>query len=107
MCHIGCPGHGKRFKAKLRQLSEHGEDWALEEIQQYNDAVTFNQLMADLRKQLDSLADIRPRLKFSQVVRYCAAASGMSYSELTKRASWMRAAWKKACAEADRIVART
>ena len=31
MCHIGTPGHGRRFRAKLKQLARSGEKWAEEE----------------------------------------------------------------------------
>ena len=28
MCHIGTPGHGRRFRIKLRRLARMGEPWA-------------------------------------------------------------------------------
>lgn len=28
MCHIGTPGHGRPFRAKLRRLAHRGETWA-------------------------------------------------------------------------------
>jgi hypothetical protein len=28
MCHIGTPGHGRRFRNKLRRLARSGEAWA-------------------------------------------------------------------------------
>jgi len=30
MCHIGSPGHGLRFQAKLARLAANGESWAEE-----------------------------------------------------------------------------
>jgi hypothetical protein len=35
MCHIGTPGHGRRFRAKLRQLARRGEAWAQAERAYY------------------------------------------------------------------------
>jgi hypothetical protein len=35
MCHIGTPGHGRRFRAKLKQLARRGEKWAEEERAYY------------------------------------------------------------------------
>lgn len=28
MCHIGTPGHGRQFRAKLKRLARSGETWA-------------------------------------------------------------------------------
>jgi len=35
MCHIGTPGHGRRFRAKLRRLARMGEPWAQAERAYY------------------------------------------------------------------------
>ena len=35
MCHIGTPGHGRAFRAKLRRLAALGERWAREERAYY------------------------------------------------------------------------
>ena len=35
MCHIGTPGHGRRFRAKLRHLARRGETWAQAERAYY------------------------------------------------------------------------
>ncbi len=35
MCHIGTPGHGRAFRAKLRRLATLGEAWAQEERAYY------------------------------------------------------------------------
>lgn len=31
MCHIGTPGHGKKFRFKLQRLADQGEEWAIPE----------------------------------------------------------------------------
>ncbi len=35
MCHIGTPGHGRRFRAKLKRLARRGESWAQAERAYY------------------------------------------------------------------------
>ena len=35
MCHIGTPGHGRRFRTKLRHLAQRGETWAQAERAYY------------------------------------------------------------------------
>jgi hypothetical protein len=35
MCHIGTPGHGRLFRAKLRRLAALGESWAQRERAYY------------------------------------------------------------------------
>jgi hypothetical protein len=35
MCHIGTPGHGRRFRAKLKRLARGGESWAQAERAYY------------------------------------------------------------------------
>ena len=34
MCHVGCPGHGKKFQQRLRALAAQGEAWAEDEAKQ-------------------------------------------------------------------------
>jgi hypothetical protein len=37
MCHIGSPGHGRRFQAKLARLAAAGESWAEKERRDFAD----------------------------------------------------------------------
>jgi hypothetical protein len=51
MCHIGTPGHGRRFRAKLKRLARRGEKWAEAERAYY--------LRADLRVTAEDWAALR------------------------------------------------
>ena len=43
MCHIGTPGHGRLFRAKLRRLARLGETWAQAERAYYlHEAIGMN-----------------------------------------------------------------
>lgn len=100
MCHIGCLDHGKRFKSKLQKLADQGEEWAVEEIRLYREALTWNQEMANVKKRLEKIALNPSRPTFSQVNKHFAENLGLSPTVMRKKVPWLRPAWKKACNEA-------
>lgn len=99
MCHIGTPGHGKRFQAKLTRLSEMGETWAKEELRLYETGETWNQSIRGLRLNLEEWVLQSPRPRFSSIVRFIANDWGMTSHELLQKVPWLRAAWQKVCQE--------
>jgi hypothetical protein len=104
MCHIGCPGHGKRFQRKLRHLANLGEAWAEEEARQYAEAVALGRrlpLTAQLRHAIDDLAIAHPELAWRVARRVLCrdGCSDLAGTGLKKMAPWAAAAWRKAAAE--------
>jgi len=100
MCHIGCPDHGKRFTSKLQKLADQGEEWAVEEIRLYREALTWNQEMANIKQNLEEIALNPSRPTFSQVNKHFAKGLGLSPTAMRNKIPWLRAAWEKACNEA-------
>ena len=105
MCHIGVPDHGLRFQTRLLRLADQGESWALEEVKGIREAPSWNHAMANLRGKLDDVAGQVPRPRFTQLLRWLADDFGMPPGKLLQSAPWIRAAWKKAFFEHDRIAA--
>jgi len=100
MCHIGCPDRGKRFQSKLQKLADQGEEWAVEEIRLYREALTWNQEMVNIKQNLEDIALSPSRPTFSQVNKRLAEDLGLSPTAMQKKVPWLRAAWEKACNEA-------
>ncbi len=105
MCHIGSLGHGRPFQAKLYLLAAQGEEWAKHEAEKYRDAVSWNAHMTNLRGTLDDVAGQSPRPNFPALVRWLTADFCRQPRELLRSVPWLRAAWKKACREADKYYA--
>ncbi len=101
MCHIGEPGHGRRFQAKLERLLAQGEDWASDEIKAYREAASWNLEMANLRSKLDEIAYLSPRWRFQSLLQWTAMDLGMAPLETRKKVPWLEASWRKACRQAD------
>lgn len=104
MCHIGAPGHGQRFQAKLRRLVERGEVWAAEEIASYRAAPSWNQEMSNLRGSLDDCARLSPRPRFGRVLLWLASDLGLTNRQLLSRAQWLKIAWLNACRASQREI---
>jgi len=100
MCHIGCSDHGKRFTSKLQKLADQGEEWAVEEIRLYREALTWNQEMANIKQNLEEIALKPSRPTFSQVNKHFAKGLGLPPTAMREKVPWLRAAWEKACNEA-------
>jgi len=100
MCHIGCSDHGKRFTSKLQKLADQGEEWAVEEIRLYREALTWNQEMANIKQNLEEIALNPSRPTFSQVNKHFAKGLGLPPTAMRNKVPWLRAAWEKACNEA-------
>jgi len=101
MCHIGEPGHGRRFQAKLERLLAQGEAWASDEIKAYREAASWNLEMANLRSKLDEIAYLSPRWRFQSLLQWTAMDLGMAPLETRKKVPWLEAGWRKACRQAD------
>jgi len=70
MCHIGCPGHGPMFRAKLRRIARHAPPsiaaWASREAAQLAEPYPVRQQVWD---NLDALAMERPGLPWATAWR--------------------------------------
>jgi hypothetical protein len=103
MCHIGSPGHGRRFQAKLARLVEQGEPWAQAEIDGYrNSPLSWPNMLRELRASLDEWAYRQPRPNFAAIQRYAADAMTCRPSEILRKVPWLGAAWRHACVRVDR-----
>ncbi len=107
MCHIRTRGHGRRWQEKMLRLAAQGEAWAKEEVDQYREAIDRyrrgDTLYTEVRDQLDAIAHaLSPRPPFPSLTRTLATHHGYRSREFLKRIPWLKAAWKKACREADR-----
>jgi hypothetical protein len=71
MCHIGSPGHGRRFRAKLVRLARMGEAWARRERVLY-EQISRQRLpvSAEIRLVLEVLARDDPELTWAAARRY-------------------------------------
>ena len=99
MCHHGCPHHGKRFLAKLKRLADLGEEWAGEEIEEYQGSSTLNQDIQEIKSKLEILASSSqdPReLEFAKIEMCVAGDFGYTREEIRKKIPWLRSAWEKA-----------
>jgi hypothetical protein len=104
MCHIGAPGHGQRFQAKLARLVDQGEVWAQEELDGYRQTpLTWPQMIADLKDGLDELAYQQPRPRFATLQRYAADRLSCRPGEVLRKVPWLQAAWRNACLRVDRL----
>lgn len=78
MCHIGVPGHGVRWQARMLRLADRGEAWARGEVRAYRRcAETPAMLWAATTDALHDLARHRPRFRLAQVRRICATDCGL------------------------------
>ncbi len=101
MCHIGSLGHGTRFQNKLLQLATQGEKWARDEAEPYRSNPGLGTALRDLRQTLDDVAGQGPRPSFPALVRRLSKDWGRRPKDLLRMAPWLKAAWRKACKEAD------
>ena len=96
MCHIGTPGHGRRFRAKLTRLAQMGEAWAGVERRQYEEARRLElPLTAQIRRALDEIATEHPTLRWPTVRRILSTemlAHGMNLSAV---APWAERVWRR------------
>jgi hypothetical protein len=67
MCHIGSPGHGRRFQEKLSRLAAKGESWAEDQRRQYADR-PHTSLTAEIAQEIDDRARDVPHVKWSRRV---------------------------------------
>ncbi len=101
MCHIGSgPRHKKPWQARMLAVADKGEHWAREEVEMYLRSFTWNQEMAELRKQVyNRVADCeefgRPHPTFREMLSSVATGFGWPPSALYKSAPWLKAAYKK------------
>ena len=101
MCHIGTgPEHGKPWQARMLAVADRGEHWAREEVESYLRSPTWNQAMAELRKQVyNTVAECeelgRPHPTFREMLSSVATGFGWPPSALYKSAPWLKAAYKK------------
>jgi len=99
MCHHYSEGHGKRWQAEMLRLgSEHGETWAIEQVQKFREGPTWNQEMSNLRGNLDDWAAEEvhrddPR-GFDQVAEYAAGQFGLTAEEFLPMVPWLERAWE-------------
>lgn len=85
MCHIGIPGHGVRWQARMLRLADQGEGWARKEARAYRtSAETPRMLWAAITDALHDLAHHRPRLRLAQVRRICSADCDLTVPELLR-----------------------
>jgi SprT-like family len=102
MCHIGAPGHGQRFQAKLAHLVAQGVPWAQEELEGYqHPQLTWRELIHEVKDVLDDLASRQPRPTFAAIRRSAADTLCCRPGEVLHKAPWLEAAWRKSCARAD------
>ncbi len=101
MCHIGTgPEHRKPWQARMLAVADKGEPWAREEVEKYLRSFTWNQEMAELRKQVyNTVAECeelgRPHPTFREMLSSVATMFGVSPSALYKSAPWLKAEYKK------------
>jgi hypothetical protein len=103
MCHIGAPSHGQRFQAKLARLVAQGELWAQKELEGYQEPqLTWPQLIAQVKDDLDELASQQPRPSLAAIRRVAADTLVCLPGEVMRKVPWLPAAWRNACVQADR-----
>jgi hypothetical protein len=104
MCHIGTPGHGKAFLAKLHRLKKVKDGWvarwAKKEDFAYRNSQPVNSIYQDYLDSLNEWAMHSPRPRFRLVVRAIAHNQKISQKELLEhRGIWLKRAWNKAIRE--------
>ena len=96
MCHIGTPGHGVRFRAKLLRLARMGEAWAEIERAQYEEASRITlPLKTQIRHTLQDIAVEHPGLRWPQVLRMVSAEVCKTPGEIRRIAPWAQRVWKR------------
>jgi len=56
MCHIGIPGHGTRWQARMLRLADQGEAWAHDEVHEYRtNTKTPREMWVAIKDALHSL----------------------------------------------------
>jgi SprT-like family len=95
MCHIGSPGHGRRFQAKLTKLAVAGEAWAETHRQEYAPAPYGSNITRDLMRSINDADDAVLDLPWSSaVLRALADRLSLSPKELLRIAPWAPRRWE-------------
>jgi hypothetical protein len=103
MCHIGAPGHGRRFLAKLARLVDQGEAWAQEELERYQHTQhTWTDLIAQVKDALEETAYEHPRPRFTVIRSGVANILCCEPGQVLQKVPWLKAAWRNACVRVDR-----
>jgi len=100
MCHVGTPGHGKRFQVKLQRLARLGESWAAEEARMYQDTLTMSTSpTAQIRRVISDLALEHPTISWHQARLIVSNEIGRTPHDLVHIAPWAESVWRRDAAE--------
>ena len=109
MCHIGHPGHGKRWQARMQKLAHLGEEWARTEAAEYRGQQSpKTSLTAEIKKCLEDLTSQRELPSWRSALRATAYELGRPGREILHIAPWAPSVWKRLARERrefDRIQA--
>jgi hypothetical protein len=92
-CHVGCPSHGARFKARLVRLSELGAKLNVADRNLMKDTDDPRSLTREIKNALDELALEQPHIDWPAARRLLADYFGRSPSQLERAAPWARKLW--------------
>jgi Protein of unknown function DUF45 len=96
MCHIGSPGHGRRFRAKLARLAEGGESWAEKERCDLADRPRGYSLSADIAHAIDDAVLDLPQVRWSKrVLQVLGNSIGRSPRDTIRAAPWAPQRWER------------
>lgn len=96
MCHIGAPGHGKRWQAKMRRLAALGETWAEQEAARYAEEIRHRRpFAAQIKDFLEQLAYTEIAYRWPTVLRLTALEVGKKPRDLLHVAPWVRNVWTR------------
>jgi hypothetical protein len=98
MCHIGTPGHGVRFQAKLKRLARLGEALAAKEVEEYKESYLLEQksLTAQVKTALEDAAwGWDKAIPWCQARGRIAARIPIEPERLKTVAPWAQKVWRK------------
>ncbi len=107
MCHQGSAAHGRRFRARLHKIANHGERWARDQEEYYRRTeVTWNAAMTNIRRAMDRALDPSQGQQPTLQTFVATTAKGMDISRksLLRLAPWIPAAWRKAKKRSRQLV---
>jgi hypothetical protein len=96
MWHIGSPGHGRRFQAKLARLAEGGESWAEKERRALADQPRGHSPSAEIAQAIDDAVLDLPHVRWSKrVLQMLGNSIGRSPRDTIRAAPWAPQRWER------------
>jgi hypothetical protein len=96
MCHIETPGHGARFRTKLKRLARMGEKWAESERLQYEEACRVAlPLTAEIKHIIEDIAVEHPHLPWPRVLQMISNEVCRAPQEVLRVAPWVPQVWER------------